>query len=170
MPTHDTALFKQDFLRETIWLIETAEDQSSRLIALEEFKNVDESTRSPKGLPTRGLRRCSRHPRFLVAEGFGLVACGAILSVEAAPGSHSKCAVQDDKRRNQVLDNKKAFLKRELSQRFCLETACIDQLIPYTDRAIARARALDSKPGERWSPGLGTRVYRLVEQLQPKSG
>ena len=43
--THDTTLFQQDFLRrDEFWLMEKAEDQSSRLIALEEFKNVDEST------------------------------------------------------------------------------------------------------------------------------
>ena len=42
--THDTTLFKQDFLRrDEFWLIEKTENQSSRLIALEEFKNVDES-------------------------------------------------------------------------------------------------------------------------------
>ena len=42
--THDTTLLKQNFLRrDEFWLIEKAEDQSSRLVALEEFQKVDES-------------------------------------------------------------------------------------------------------------------------------
>jgi hypothetical protein len=76
-------------------------------------------------------------------------------------------AVQDETRRNQVLENKRGFLKRELSRHFCSETAYVDQLIPDTDRAITRARTLDIKPAERWPSGLGTRVYRLVQQIQP---
>ena len=79
-------------------------------------------------------------------------------------------AVQDEKRRNQVLENKRGFLKRELSQHLSSETAHVDHLIPHTDQAIARARTLDKKPAERWPSGLGTRVYRLVEQLQPERG
>ena len=79
-------------------------------------------------------------------------------------------AVQDEERRNQVLQNKRGFLKRELRPHLSSETACFDHLIPHTDRAIARARTLDIKPAERWPSGLGTRVYRLVEQLQSESG
>jgi hypothetical protein len=79
-------------------------------------------------------------------------------------------AVQDEKRRSQALENKRGFLKRELSRHFSPETAHLEHLIPHTDRAIARARSLDKKPAERWPSGLGTRVYRLVEQLQPTTG
>src|SRR5262249_28728359 len=42
--THDTTLLKQRFLRrDEIWFVEKGPDQSSRLIALEEFKNADRS-------------------------------------------------------------------------------------------------------------------------------
>jgi hypothetical protein len=79
-------------------------------------------------------------------------------------------AMQDEKRRNQVLENKRDFLKRELSRRLSPETAHVDRLIPHTGQAIARARTLYINPAERWPSGLGTRVYRLVEQLQPTTG
>jgi hypothetical protein len=46
----------------------------------------------------------------------------------------------------------------------------IDHFLPHTSRATARSKALDTRPAERWPSGLGTRVYRLVEQLQPTSG
>ena len=42
--THDTTLLKQRFLRrDEVWFVEKGNDQSSRLIALEEFKNADKS-------------------------------------------------------------------------------------------------------------------------------
>jgi AAA15 family ATPase/GTPase len=42
--THDTTVLKQRFLRrDEVWFVEKAPDQSSRLIALEEFKNADRS-------------------------------------------------------------------------------------------------------------------------------
>jgi hypothetical protein len=76
---------------------------------------------------------------------------------------------QDKKRQEQVLDNKKSFLKRELGKRFSAKTAYIDHFIPHTNQAVERARVLDANRAERWPSGLGTRVYRLVEQLQPKT-
>jgi uncharacterized protein len=42
--THDTTLLSRPFLRrDEIWLVEKGSDQSSRLVALEEFKNVNKS-------------------------------------------------------------------------------------------------------------------------------
>jgi AAA15 family ATPase/GTPase len=42
--THDTTLLKQRFLRrDEVWFVEKGTDQSSRLVALEEFKDVDRS-------------------------------------------------------------------------------------------------------------------------------
>jgi AAA15 family ATPase/GTPase len=42
--THDTTLLKQSFVRrDEVWFMEKGDDQSSRLIALEEFKNADRS-------------------------------------------------------------------------------------------------------------------------------
>lgn len=42
--THDTTLLKQRFLRrDEVWFVEKGNDQSSRMVALEEFKNVDKS-------------------------------------------------------------------------------------------------------------------------------
>jgi AAA15 family ATPase/GTPase len=42
--THDTTLLKQRFLRrDEVWFVEKGPDQSSRLVALEEFKNADQS-------------------------------------------------------------------------------------------------------------------------------
>jgi RloB-like protein len=78
--------------------------------------------------------------------------------------------VQGKQRQDQVLGNKRESLKREITQHCSSKIAYIDNFLPHTDRAIARAKALDSKPVDRWPSGLGTRVYRLVEQLQPKTG
>lgn len=42
--THDTTLLSRDFLRrDEVWLIEKGFDQATRLVALEEFKDVDKS-------------------------------------------------------------------------------------------------------------------------------
>ena len=42
--THDTTLLKQPFLRrDEVWFVEKGIDQSSRLVALEEYKDVDKS-------------------------------------------------------------------------------------------------------------------------------
>ena len=42
--THDTTLLKQSFLRrDEVWFVEKGTDQSSRLVALEEYKDVDKS-------------------------------------------------------------------------------------------------------------------------------
>ncbi len=42
--THDTTLLRQDFLRhDEVWFVEKGKDQSSRLVALEEYKDVDQS-------------------------------------------------------------------------------------------------------------------------------
>ncbi len=38
-------------------------------------------------------------------------------------------------------------------------------LIPHIEDAIARARALDVTPNDRWPQGLGTRVYLLAESI-----
>jgi uncharacterized protein len=42
--THDTTLLRQHFLRrDEVWFVEKGDDQSSRLIALEEYKDVEQS-------------------------------------------------------------------------------------------------------------------------------
>ena len=42
--THDTTLLRQHFLRrDEVWFVEKGDDQSSRLIALEEYKDVERS-------------------------------------------------------------------------------------------------------------------------------
>lgn len=42
--THDTTLLKQNFLRrDEVWFVEKGNDQSSRLVALEEYKDVEQS-------------------------------------------------------------------------------------------------------------------------------
>ncbi len=42
--THDTTLLRQDFLRrDEVWFVEKGKDQASRLVALEEYKHVDQS-------------------------------------------------------------------------------------------------------------------------------
>ena len=38
-------------------------------------------------------------------------------------------------------------------------------LMPHIEDAIARARALDVNPDDRWPQGLGTRVYLLAESI-----
>jgi uncharacterized protein len=42
--THDTTLLSRNFLRrDEVWLVEKGTDQATRLVALEEFKDVDKS-------------------------------------------------------------------------------------------------------------------------------
>jgi uncharacterized protein len=42
--THDTTLLSRNFLRrDEVWLVENGADQATRLVALEEFKDVDKS-------------------------------------------------------------------------------------------------------------------------------
>lgn len=42
--THDTTLLSQHFLRnDEVWFVEKGHDQSSRLMSLDEYKNVDKS-------------------------------------------------------------------------------------------------------------------------------
>ncbi len=78
-------------------------------------------------------------------------------------------AVQDEKRRNQVLENKTGFLKRELSQHFTSD--CVSRPLDSPYRSSDRTREDTRQEARRaWPSGLGTRVYRLVEQLQPKKG
>ncbi|WP_069472057.1 RloB family protein [Candidatus Marithrix sp. Canyon 246] len=43
-----------------------------------------------------------------------------------------------------------------------LDTA---QFLPFVKQAIERAKKLDTNPKQRWSNGLGTRVYQLVEKI-----
>ena len=40
-----------------------------------------------------------------------------------------------------------------------------DQLLPYVQEAIERARQMDTSPRERWPNRLGTRVYKLAESI-----
>jgi hypothetical protein len=77
---------------------------------------------------------------------------------------------QSVERKQEVLGNKGGFLKSEVNRRLAPLTEYIDHFVPHTDHAIARSKLLDTKSGERWPSGLGTRVYRLVEQLQHKRG
>ena len=57
-------------------------------------------------------------------------------------------------------------LKREIASRRQPHTEFIDHFILGTDAAITRGRSLDVTPRARWPNQLGTRVYRLVEQLK----
>ena len=77
---------------------------------------------------------------------------------------------QAAKREKELLENKGGFLKSEVNRFVTPKKEYIDHFVPQTASAIARCRALDTKPRERWPSGLGTRVYRLVEQLQPEPG
>jgi RloB-like protein len=77
---------------------------------------------------------------------------------------------QSAKRREELFENKAGLLKREVNRCLAAQKEYIDHFLPHIDRAIERSKALDTKPRERWPSGLGTRVYRLVEQLQPKGG
>jgi len=42
------------------------------------------------------------------------------------------------------------------------------QLLPHINQAIAEARRLDTHPEHRWPNDLGTRVYRLAEEIIAK--
>lgn len=42
-------------------------------------------------------------------------------------------------------------------------------LIAYVEDAIARAKALDKNPADRWPQTIGTRVYLLAESVMNKT-
>lgn len=46
----------------------------------------------------------------------------------------------------------------------------LDRFRPHIDEAIRRARALDTRPADRWPNGLGTRVYLVVEAIRELAG
>jgi hypothetical protein len=71
-------------------------------------------------------------------------------------------------RRQELFENESSLLKRETAAHRQPNTEFIDHFISGTAAAIARSRCLDVTPGARWPNQLATRVYRLVEQLQPQ--
>ncbi len=75
---------------------------------------------------------------------------------------------QTEERLNALLKNANGFLKKEVASHMSSKKKHIDHFIPRVETAIQRSRLLDRKPGERWPSQLGTRVYRLVEQLRPQ--
>jgi hypothetical protein len=79
-------------------------------------------------------------------------------------------AAQPARRCEELLQNKDQMLKSELAKHLKPHVELIDNVFGQTVLAIARARSLDVKPKGRWPSQLGTRVYRLVEQLIPKKG
>jgi hypothetical protein len=72
-------------------------------------------------------------------------------------------------RRQELIRNAKRLLKSEVARHCSTSGPHIDNFIPHTEKAIARAEALDTSPRARWPSQLGTRVYRLVKQLVPAS-
>lgn len=44
----------------------------------------------------------------------------------------------------------------------------VTKLLPEIEKAIERARKLDSNPNDRWPQSVGTRVYRLVNSILGK--
>ena len=75
---------------------------------------------------------------------------------------------QRTERRQELFENHNGLLKREVASHRQPNTEFIDHFISGTPAAIARGRSLDATPRARWPNQLGTRVYRLVEQLQPQ--
>jgi hypothetical protein len=75
---------------------------------------------------------------------------------------------QPAERRQDLLRNEQSLLKKLIAKHRRPNTEFIDHFIQLTKTAIARSRSLDTAPGARWPSQLGTRVYRLVEQLQPR--
>lgn len=73
---------------------------------------------------------------------------------------------QSEERRRELLENAGGLLKRAVAE-FRRENADAGYttFFPLTETAVDRAGRLDGAPSDRWPPGLGTRVYRLVGQV-----
>jgi hypothetical protein len=67
-----------------------------------------------------------------------------------------------------LLENANGLLKSEVARHCSPDYEYIDNFIPNSATAIARAEALDTKPQDRWPSQLGTRVHRLIRQLAPE--
>jgi hypothetical protein len=65
--------------------------------------------------------------------------------------------------------NADGFLKSEVARHCSASCPYIDNFIPHTEKAIARAEALDTDLNARWPSQLGTRAHQLVKQLVPAS-
>jgi RloB-like protein len=76
---------------------------------------------------------------------------------------------QADPRKQEWAANADGLLKSEVARHCSASCPYIDNFIPHTEKAIARAEALDIEPETRWPSQLGTRVHRLVKQLAPVS-
>jgi len=74
---------------------------------------------------------------------------------------------QPEERLNTLFENANGLLKKEVALYMSSRDKRAEHFIPHVDKAIDRSRLLDRKPQERWPSQLGTRVYRLVEQLRP---
>jgi hypothetical protein len=68
-------------------------------------------------------------------------------------------------RREELQQNRDDLLKRLVAARRPAKASHFEMCAPTMHEAIARARALDTKPEHRWPQTLGTHVYRLVEDL-----
>lgn len=44
----------------------------------------------------------------------------------------------------------------------------LDEFLPHTDTAIERAKAIDNGAADKWPTEIGTRVYKLIENIQFK--
>jgi hypothetical protein len=72
---------------------------------------------------------------------------------------------QPEPRRLELHQNQDGLLKRLIAARRRPYTSDFEMCAPYVPDAIRRARALETNPEDRWPQGLGTHVYRLVEDL-----
>ncbi len=77
---------------------------------------------------------------------------------------------QSEERQNLLLANADHLLKKEVARyrQPRPEWDYIDHYFPHTEIALGRARTLDTDPNARWPAALGTRVYRLVEQIRTR--
>ena len=57
---------------------------------------------------------------------------------------------------------------RELMDGYSESKYEVTKLLPEIEKAIERARKLDSNPNDRWPQSVGTRVYRLVNSILGK--
>ncbi len=71
--------------------------------------------------------------------------------------------------KNRHVSSKRTFLERELVKllgSYNKLNPDTSKFLPFIDVAVSRARALDTKPTDRWPNSLGTRVYPLVESIK----
>jgi hypothetical protein len=72
---------------------------------------------------------------------------------------------QPEARRRELYENNDRLLKSLVATQRRPYASDFEICAPYMNDAIQRARALDASPQDRWPQGLGTHVYRLVEDL-----